>query len=288
MTTMTNSQPVKKAIFDGGAEYRGADLRACRYALGLRLEVVAELLGIRQDKYLEREQSRVWRSVGLWLVDELQAMEEFVEGLAAQAISAVVADDAPDPATSETVALEVLASQEQFTSAFPDASTLRDGTPYPVDLQYVAIGRAAAELSRRGYTVEVYRGDRRVDLMVRRLAVGLGTNEAARLFGSTLNKYVTRESGKSAPPAGMLAELKAIESFIAQTAENLPVEHFDSYDTVPLFDDQALFRRVFPQARTIRDGWWYPASVAGVAAIRRARAIAAAGREVRIISATPA
>ena len=47
----------------------------------------------------------------------------------------------------------------------------------------MAVGRAAAELSRRDRDVEVHSGGRRTNVTVRRLAAGLEKNETAALLG---------------------------------------------------------------------------------------------------------
>jgi len=88
------------------------------------------------------------------------------------------------------VILHAVVDQADFEDAHPGARTKRDLVPYPMSLQHVAVGRAAAALGRQGRDVEVHRGNRRGDLTV--LAAGLLKDETARLLGST--KKSTRSS----------------------------------------------------------------------------------------------
>ena len=119
-----------------------------------------------------------------------------------------------------------------------------------MSLQHVAVGRAAAELSRRGRDVEVHRGDRRGDLTVRRLAAGLLKDETARLLGLDEKKYAKFERSTTAPPAGLVAELQAIDDFITTSAGQLEVTEAAGVSVVVMIDDQAEFERAYPQART--------------------------------------
>ena len=170
----------------------------------------------------------------------------------------------------------------EFEDAYPDARTLRDLVPYPVSLQHVAVGRAAAELSRRGRDVEVHRGEQRGDLTVRRLAAGLLKEETARLFGIDAKRYAKFERSTAAPPAGLVTELQAIDDFITTSASQLDITDVDGVSIVVMIDDQADFERIYPQARTKRDGVVYPRRVHRVAAARRAHELEAAGGSARI------
>ncbi|SKY96336.1 Uncharacterised protein [Mycobacteroides abscessus subsp. bolletii] len=272
-------------VVDGGPDYSGSDIRSYRNALSLRFEELNALLAIDGDHQWEREAGQ--RSTGTFVMLELLLMEQFVEDLTRAEIAAVLAD-APEPAAvvGGRVVLEALETQDEFQAAYPRAVTRRDGFAYPVSLQQVAAGRAAAELSRRGYNVEVYRTDgRRGDLRVRRLAAGLLKKETADLLGSNAKKYDMVERGKSAAPSGMIAELQAVDDFIEQAAARLPVTSTDDADVVFMTDDFREFQRAFPQARTRRDGRAYPSRVLAIAAVRRARAMMAdSGRPIRIHS----
>ena len=115
-----------------------------------------------------------------------------------------------------------------------------------MSLQHVAVGRAAAELSRRGRDVEVHRGDRRGDLTVRRLAAGLLKDETARLLGIDEKRYAKFERSTTAPPAGLVTELQAIDDFITTSAGQLDVTDVDGVSVVVMIDDQAEFERVYP------------------------------------------
>jgi hypothetical protein len=174
--------------------------------------------------------------------------------------------------------LQAVVDQDEFAGAYPDAKTLRDGVGYPLTLQHVAVGRAAAELSRQDRDVEVHRGGRRADLTVRRLAVGLEKNETAALLGVEKKHYYTAERGAKPPPAGLLAELQAVDDFIAATAGQLDVTDVDGVSAVLMFDDQRQFEQAYPLGRTLRDGVPYPIRVHRVAAARRAQTLEAAGR----------
>jgi hypothetical protein len=162
-----------------------SDLLARRNALGLLVEELAPILRVDLTKYRSRETGAL--EVGPYLVEELIAMEEFVDGTASELIAAA--------ATAGSVVLQAVVDQDAFTAAYLGARTLRDGVAYPPSLQHVAVGRAAAELSRQDREVEVHRGDRRADLTVRRLAVGLGKNAAAELFGVN-KKPITTQSAE--------------------------------------------------------------------------------------------
>ncbi len=252
--------------------YLWSDLLARRTALGLQVEDLAPILRVDLSKYRSRETGAL--EVGPYLVEELIAMEEFVADAAAALIAA-----APP---AGTVVLQAAVDQDAFNAAYPGARTLRDGVAYPLTLQHVAVGRAAAEMSRQDREVEVHRGDRRADLTVRRLAVGLGKNAAAELFGVNKKTYYNAERGTKPPLAGSLAELQALDDFIAATAGRLDVTDADGVAVVLTLDDQHHFEEAYPLARTLRDGTSYPILVHRVAAARRVQALEASGRPARI------
>lgn len=252
--------------------YLWSDLLARRNALSLRVEDLVPVLRVDLRKYRSRETGAL--EVGPDLVDELIAMEEFV----AAETEALLASA---PATG-TVVLQAVVDQGEFEHTYPDARTVRDLVPYPMSLQHVAVGRAAAELSRRERNVEVHRGDRRADLTARRLAAGLLKEETARLLGIDDKRYAKFERSAAAPPAGLVAELQAIDDFIAASAEQLNVADVDGVSVVLMIDDQQAFERAYPQARTKRDGTVYPRRVHRVAAARRAHELEAAGQSARI------
>jgi hypothetical protein len=252
--------------------YLWSDLIARRNALSLRVEDLVPVLRVDLRKYRSRETGAL--EVGPDLVDELTAMEEFVTGEVARLMAA-----APE---AGTVVLQASADQAAFEAAHPDVRSLRDLVPYPVSLQHVAVGRAAAELTRRGRAVEVYRGEQRGDLTVRRLAAGLLKEETARLLGIEAKKYAKFERSTAAPPAGLVAELQAIDDFIAESAGHLDVTEVDGISVVVMVDDQNAFEQAYPQARTKRDGWFFPRRVHRVAAARRAHELESTGRSVRI------
>ena len=256
--------------------YLWSDLLARRNALSLQVEDLVPVLRVDLRKYRSRETGAL--EVGPDLVDELITMAAFVAGEADKLLTEVPA--------SGTVVLQAVVDQGEFEAAYPDARTLRDLVPYPMSLQHVAVGRAAAELSRRGLDVEVHRGDRRGDLTVRRLAAGLLKDETARLLGLDEKKYAKFERSTTAPPAGLVTELQAIEDFITTSALQLDVTEVAGVSVVVMIDDQAEFERAYPQARTKRDGVVYPRRVHRVAAARRAHSLEAAGASVRIAVAS--
>lgn len=255
--------------------YLWSDLLARRNALSLRVEDLVPVLRVDLRKYRSRETGAL--EVGPELVDELIAMEDFVGDEVNKRLAAAPA--------SGVVQLQASVDQDDFEKSYPDARTLRDLVPYPVSLQHVAVGRAAAELTRRGLDVEVHRGDRRADLTVRRLAAGLLKDETARLLGLDEKKYAKFERSTTEPPAGLLAELQAVEDFITTSASQLAVAEAAGINVVTMIDDQAEFERVYPQARTRRDGVVYPRRVHRVAAARRAHALEAADQSARIVVA---
>ncbi len=252
--------------------YLWSDLIARRNALSLRVEDLVPVLRVDLRKYRSRETGAL--EVGPDLVDELIAMEEFVDGEVARLLAAAPADG--------IVVLHAVVDQTEFEDAHPDARTVRDLVPYPMSLQHVAVGRAAAQLSRDGRDVQVYRGEQRGDLTVRRLAAGLLKEETARLLGIDAKKYAKFERSTAAPPAGLVAELQAVDDFIVESAGQLDVTEVDGVSVVVMIDDQEVFERAYPHARTKRDGTVFPRRVHRVAAARRARELESAGRSARI------
>ena len=95
-------------------------------------------------------------------------------------------------------------------------------------------------------------------------------------------RYAKFERSTTAPPAGLVAELQAIDDFITTSAGQLDVTEVDGVSVVVMIDDQAEFERAYPQARTQRDGVVYPRRVHRVAAARRAHTLEAAGGSARI------
>lgn len=260
--------------FDDEPPFLWSDLLARRNALSLRVEDLVPVLRVDMRKYRSRETGALGVDE---LLDELILMDHFVAGETNKLLAAAPA--------SGLVQLQACVDQDDFETSYPDARTLRDLVPYPVSLQHVAVGRAAAELTRRGLDVEVHRGDRRADLTVRRLAAGLLKDETARLLGLDEKKYAKFERSTTAPPAGLLAELQAVEDFITTSASQLEVIEEAGISVVTMIDDQAEFERVYPQARTQRDGVVYPRRVHRVAAARRALALEAEDKSVRIVVA---
>lgn len=280
--------------------YLWSDLLARRTALGLHPEVLAEVLDVDLAKYWSREAgNRGW--VGGSLVEELIAMETFVDQLVGMFVEAD-ADQAAADDDDEPIVLYAVGGQAEFEKAHPGAATIRDKIAYPFTLQHVAVGRAAAELTRRGHRVEVYRtagsdgrSDRRADLMVRRVAVGLTKNGAGVLLGLAKKKYYDWENGtKKAPaslgggtlvPSSLLEELQEIDDFIADSAARLKVAGLaDAGITmVGMLDSEEEFQKAYPDAKTLRDGIAYPLSVHRVAAARRAQQLQAGGASVRIV-----
>jgi len=255
-----------------GPPYLWSDLLARRNALALRLEDLVPVLRVDWEKYRAREAGDL--PVGPDLVGELIAMENFVAQEAAAMLAAA-------PAVGRVV-LDAVVDQVAFNTTYPQACTLRDCVPYPLTLQHVAVGRAAAELSRRGHDVEVYRGaGRRADLTVRRQAAGLEKNETAALLGVEKKHYYTWERGKP-PSPGLLAELQAVDDFITTCASQLEVTDVGVVSVVLMLDDQRQFERAYPQARTLRDGAPYPIRVHRVAAARRAHQLAGARSRIAV------
>lgn len=257
------------------SEYLWSDLAARRQALNLSIDDVAALLRMDLTRYRSHETgARDLRGTAAGLVDELAAMEAFIAAETAKLIA-----DAP---AEGTVDLHAVADQDTFTAGYPDAHTRRDHTPYPVSLQHVAVGRAAAELSRRGRDVEVYRGERRFDLGAARLAAGLGKNETAHLLGLNVKSYYAAERGARPQGEATLADLLDLDDFITDTAGRFEITAEGGVSTIWVTDDQAQFEKAYPEARFQRSGTPYPVRALWVAAGRRAGALAAAGQPVLI------
>lgn len=263
-----------------GAGYLPCDLLAYREALALRLDDLAGLLGIDAGKQQRRE--RGIRDAGMHLAGEVLAMEAFVDAVAAQEIAAITA--AAGPGRDDAVVLEVTADPAEFPTLYPAAVTRQDKAPYPASLEHVAIGRAAAELLRRGYAVEVYRGDRRADLMVLRAAAGMFKNETVNLLQVHKGHYYRWELDRRPPPVAALAELRAINDFIAATAADLNILPAGDTGVLLTYSDaeQQRFEADYPHARTLTGAAAYPARLHRIAAAHRARIEAAAGGQVRI------
>ena len=255
------------------AEYLWSDLRARRTALSLWPEDLAPLLGLNLTRYRSYETGGRDRP-GPGLVNELIAMEAFVAGETDRLIEGAPAEG--------TVVLHAVVDQPTFNVRYPQACTRRHQNRYPVSLQYVAVGRAVAELSRRGRDVEVYRGERHFDLTAGRLAVGLGKNETARLLGLNEKSYYAAERGSKPPREATLGELQDLDEFIVDTANRLEISVEDGVSVIWIHSDQAEFEKAYPEARVQRSDTPYPARMLCVAAGRQAGALEAAGRSVRI------
>ncbi|MBU8820943.1 hypothetical protein KL864_34345 [Mycolicibacterium goodii] len=210
-------------------EYQWPDLAARRQALNLSIDNVAALLRMDLTRYRSHESgARNLRGPAAGLVEELADMEAFVED---------ETDNMIDSAPAEgIVKLHAVTDQDTFTALYPKAHTLRDNNPYPVSLQHVAVGRAAAELSRRGRAVEVYRGDRRFDLGAARLATGLGKNETAHLLGLNVKSYYAAERGTRVQGEETLADLLDLDDFITDTAARFETTVKDGLTTIKVTD----------------------------------------------------
>lgn len=251
-----------------------ADLLARRETLGISAEQLTEILGVDRKMLTERETGA--RTVGDRLIAELDAMEQFVTAQT----SAMISDSSPDV---EVVVLELMEDQDDFERTFPTAVSLREKVPYPAPLHYVAAGRAAAELGRRGRPVKIHRGDKSADLLARRLAAGMGKTATAAVLGIDKKHYYSRWEGGKAPAAGIVAELQAIDDFITAVTSELEVHRNAAGITMlKMLDDQQEFEKQYPQARTIRDNNPYPVVVHHVAVGRRTRQLTADGELVRI------
>ncbi len=255
-------------------EYLPSDLKGRRNALSLWPEDLAQLYEMDLTRYRTVETgARDLMGPARNLVDELIAMELFVTNEAERLI-----DEVPHEGT---VVLHAVVDQETFTAGYPDARTLLLQNPYPVTLQYVAVGRAAAELRRLGRTVEVYRGERRFDLAAARSAAGLGKTETAHMLGIRVDSYRATERTRGVREAS-LNDLQALDDFIAQAANDLEVTEKSGVSIIWLSDDQKTFEQTYPKARVQRSDTPYPVRMLWVAAGRRAGALEAAGRPARI------
>ena len=257
--------------------YLWSDLVARRCALGLRREDIATVLRIPLRVYLAQESAAL--PVDSYTVAELIAMHDFV----AQETASMLA---VRPSGAGTITLRAVADPGEFRSTYPHARTQRHGVTYPLGLQHVAVGRAAAELSRQGHDVEVHRGSDRADLTVRRLACGLLKTATAYLLDLTKKKYYRWESGVTAPPAGLLDELQAVDDFITATATELKTVAVGEMSTVFMLDNQRQFEAQYPQACTLRGGAPYPIRVHHVAAGRRAHHIGADATRIAVAGST--
>jgi hypothetical protein len=255
-------------------EYLGSDLLARRSALSLSPEVLAPLLGLDLFRYKEIEGGALGY-VGLRVINDVIAIEAFVAAETERLVAG-----APE---GGVVVLYAVVDQETFTVHYPQACTELRANVYPVSLQHVAVGRAAAELSRRDRDVEVYRGDRHFDLTAARLSVGLGKNETAYLLGRNVKSYYTAERGAKPPGADTLDELQAIDDFIVDTAGELEVGVDDSgVNVVWILGDQRAFEKAYPRARVPQSDTPYPVRTLHIAAARRAQTLEAAGQPTRI------
>lgn len=272
---MSNEQAVARNTAMGrrdSAPYLWSDLLARRNALGIRRGEFVQVLRIGARSYRDRENGT--RAVEPWLIDELDAMEKFVEDETDALLSGV--------AQTGTAVIHALEDQGEFERVYPLARTLRDDIAYPMVLQLVAAGRAAAIFRRREQAVEVHRGERRADLLVRRLAVGLARGEAAALLGVSGSHYDKCERGTDAPPAGLVSELQVIDDFIQLSGLMLHLSRVDGVTVVHMLDDQAEFERAFPRAQTVLGSRPYPINVHRIAAARRAQRLADLGSDTRI------
>lgn len=252
--------------------YLWSDLLARRDALGLRREEMVKVLRVDERKYRARESGAL--PVGSTLIEELAAMESFVEDETERLLRTA--------SSFGTVVLRAALDQRTFERRYPTARSLRDQAPYPVTLQHVAAGRAAAILNRRDRTVEVRRGERRADILVRRLAVGLVKRESAGLLGVSDSHFYKCERGTDSPPSGLVSELQAIDDFIQLSGLLLKRRKIEGVTVVHMVDDQDEFLRAFPRARTLMGYRPYPLRVHRIAAARRAQRLAAEGARTRI------
>ncbi|MEY8019176.1 hypothetical protein [Mycobacterium servetii] len=246
--------------------YSRSDLKARRSALSLWPQDIAPLLELSTSRYKAIEAGG-HGYIGAYLVGELIRMEAFVAGETERLVAAACAQG--------TVVLQAVPDQDTFTVRYPAAHTRRDRNPYPVSLQHVAVGRAAAELRRRGRDVAVHRGDRAFELMAARLAVGLGRTETAQLLGLNVSSYADTERGLK-PPRAALTDLQAVDDFIVDTAASLKVSAQGGVHTIWIIDDQQEFENQYPQARVQRPhNNAYPIWTLRIAAARRAHTLQA-------------
>ncbi|MFV8169797.1 hypothetical protein [Mycobacterium sp. DBP42] len=264
--------------------YREWDLTTRRSALSLWPEDLAPLFGINVARYRVQEPGE-WsfspelatELIARKAVEELIAMEAWVSGETDRLIAAAPAEG--------TVVLDAVLDQDLFTLDYPEAHTYRRRAAYPVTLQHVAVGRAAAELTRRDRDVEVFRGDRHFDLTAGRLAIGLGKKETAHLLGLNVKTFQTSERGTKPPSGATLDELQSIDDFITAAAGSLQISGEGSVSIIRILDDQAQFETAYPKACARRSGTPYPVRVLRVAAVRRAHALEQVGQSVRFATA---
>lgn len=280
-------------IAEHAVDYLWSDLKARRNALSLWPEDLAPVLGVDIARVLVCEHDDLdevhWRyrselpamrefiaghpgdphEVPSEYIEELADMEAFVATEAQRMITAAVTD-------GNAVTLDAVVDQAAFIDRYPGAHTV-GGNPYPVMLHYVAVGRAAAELRRRGRDVAVYRGDRRFDLAAARAALGLGKAQTAVLLGSNEKTYSKNERGVNPPPPKPMAELQRIDDFIAGLVGELEVTTEDGATVIWVSDDQAAFEKAYPAAVVERSGNPYQVQTMWIAAGRRAGALQAAG-----------
>ncbi|KMV18372.1 hypothetical protein ACT17_11415 [Mycolicibacterium conceptionense] len=277
-------------------EYLWSDLKARRNALSLWPEDLAPLLGVDAALYLTYEYDRPQDvptksegrrgavkvlltkgastdSVPAEFIEELDDMEDFVADEVERLIG--TSDDL------DVVTLNAVIDQETFTSDYPHACTQLHEYPYPVRLQYVAVGRAAAELRRQGRDVEVYRGERRFDLAAARFAVGLGKSETACLLGVNEKSYFANER-KGVVRQASLNDLQKLDDFIADAANGLDVKDENGVSVIWVCDDHEDFEKAHPKAFFERSGEPYPVRMLWVAAGRRTSALREGGQAVRI------
>lgn len=281
------------AIAEHSVEYLWSDLKARRNALSLWPEDLAPVLGVDIARVLVCEHDDVdqvhWRygrelpamrayiaghpgdphEVPAEFIDELVAMEAFVATEAQRLITAEAAD-------GNTVTLDAVVDQGAFMDRYPGAHTLA-GNPYPVVLHYVAVGRAAAELRRRGRDVAVYRGERRFDLAAARAALGLGKAQTALLLGTHEKTYFKNERGVDPPPPFPMRALQRMDDFVAGLVGELEITNEDGATVIWVSDDQAAFEKAHPDAVVERSGNPYQVQTVWIAAARRAGALQAAG-----------
>lgn len=276
--------PVPEIIDDAGSEerYTWADLAVRRVGLGISTELYASTLRISNDAYVLSERGDA--PVNPRDVAHMIAMELFVAGEAARLVAAADIDD------DEAIELSACVDQDAFNAAFPNAR-FHVNAAFPFTLQHVAAGRAAAELTRRGRDVHVYRGDANVGLLVRRLAVGLMKQQAAELLGLAPQKYARWEIGTvrkfgekaAGAPVGLTREMQAIDDYITATAAALPVIPDEGITAVFMLDDPEDIAATYPGGHTHRGAIPYPRRVHRAAVARRAGELAAAGQRVRIV-----
>lgn len=257
-------------------EYLWSDLKARRAALNLRQEDLAAVFGMTLQRYRTYESGGRSETAPAGLISELMAMEAFVAGQA----HTMVEQAHPEG----TVVLHAVVDDLEFGASYPDACTRRDRVQYPITLQHVAVGRAAAELTRRDRDVVVLRGERRFDMAAARLACGLGKNEAAYLLDLNEKTYYRAERGTRDPLEKSMVELQEIDDFIDMVAGELDISTDNAGAmTISIYDGQAAFEKAYPQAVVERSGNPYPVNVLWVAAGRCAGQLAATGQPARVV-----